>query len=154
MDKFIIKLAIEFNDQLGRLINSNLHSWQRWRNWVSIWLIGHHPPSQVMKFLIYKLVANLIVFAPWGASCRESVQEAKLEVFGRAFKYVISKNIMDAIFLIDSEALVEGFYGKITLVNTDLLPHINRLKLGCKKYDYLLLWKNREVNAHVCQISY
>lgn len=91
IDKFIIKWSIRSFDQLKFTLLAKMKK-------LSFHLTDRTPSSQVMTFLIYKLVANLIVFAPWGASCRESVQEAELEVFGRAFKYVSSKNIMDAIF--------------------------------------------------------
>lgn len=58
-------------------------------------------------------------------------------------------SIMKAIFQTDCEALMEGLYENATFVNIDLLPRTNKLKLTSKKYDYLLLWKIREINILV-----
>lgn len=48
-------------------------------------------------------------------------------------------------FLGLSVNLSEGFQGNVTFVNIDLLPRMDKLKLTCKNYEYVLLWNNKEV---------
>lgn len=68
-----------------------------------------------------------------------SAQEPELAAARHAVKYAISEDITNAIFWTDCGAFVEGFYRNVTFVNIDLLPHMNKLKMTCKKYDYIIM---------------
>lgn len=83
-------------------------------------------------------MCNSIVFIAWGANCGKSAHEGEIKVVRCVIKYVISKNIMKIIFWTWGGALGEGSHKNVTFVNnSDLLPRIDKLKLNCKKYDYL-----------------
>lgn len=90
---------------------------------------------------MFNNVSNLIVFAAWRTSCRKFTKEAELEAVGCAVKYDISKNTMKTIFWTYCKGLVEGFYENVTYVNTNLLYHMDRLKLTYKKYRLCIIMK-------------